>query len=146
MILSPHLRTIRRKAVWGPKRTTLTALLLLIVAAATPRPASANGPTSTPGPGNHADHHNLDAYLAALAKSGNPFLSTPIVVTLNPGAELPPQFRRFVQRELPIINGYLLSLPNGLLKQVASHPDIFDVHFDRPIDEHNYLTSLTVGG
>jgi serine protease AprX len=118
----------------------------LILATLTPRPASADGPTSTPGPGNHPNEKNLDAYLAALAKSGNPFLSTPIVVTLNPGAQLPPQFSRFVQRELPIINGYVMSLPNGLLKQVASHPDIFAVHFDRPIGEHNYLTSLTVGG
>ena len=38
-----------------------------------------------------------------------------------------------------------MDLPNRLLKQLAAHPDVFDVHFNRPIFKHNYRTSLTVG-
>jgi serine protease AprX len=32
-----------------------------------------------------------------------------------------------------------------VLKQLAKHPDVFRVHYDRPIASHNYRTSITVG-
>jgi serine protease AprX len=32
-----------------------------------------------------------------------------------------------------------------VLKQLAKHPDIFRVHYDRPIAAHNFRTSVTVG-
>ena len=38
-----------------------------------------------------------------------------------------------------------MDLPNRLLNKLAAHPDIFDVHYNRPIFKHNYRTSLTVG-
>ena len=39
----------------------------------------------------------------------------------------------------------MVDLPNRLLKQLAAHPDIFDVHENRPIFKHNFRTSLTIG-
>ena len=36
-------------------------------------------------------------------------------------------------------------MPNQLLKKLESNPDIFRVHFDRPIKAHNYRTRVTVG-
>src|SRR4029077_9638912 len=34
---------------------------------------------------------------------------------------------------------------NGVLKQMAAHPSVFRIHYDRPIAAHNYRTSITVG-
>src|SRR5262249_50729527 len=39
----------------------------------------------------------------------------------------------------------VLDLPNGVLKQLAAHPSVFQLHYDRPIAAHNYRTSITVG-
>ena len=70
-----------------------------------------------------------------------------IIVTLMPGAQLPPQFRRFVKGDpLAIINGVALEVPNGgVLKQFEKLPEVFRVHFDRPTSGFNYRTSVTVG-
>ncbi|HKB10262.1 MAG TPA: S8 family peptidase [Vicinamibacterales bacterium] len=69
-----------------------------------------------------------------------------MIVTLNPGAKLPAEFKRFTtNRKLDLLNGEVLELPNSVLKQLAKHPDVFRVHYDRPISAHNYRTSVTVG-
>jgi serine protease AprX len=72
--------------------------------------------------------------------------STRVIVTLVPGATLPSDFKRFsLNRDLAIINGQVLDLPNGLIKQLESRSEVFQLHYDRPISEHNYRTSVTVG-
>jgi subtilisin family serine protease len=80
-------------------------------------------------------------------KGGNALERTPVIVTLVPGAQLPPELRRFTRgvRTLGIINGEVLDLPNGVVRQLESRPEIFRVHYDRPILAHNYRTSVTVG-
>ena len=47
--------------------------------------------------------------------------------------------------ELSIINGQVLDLPDDVLARIAAHPNVFRVHYDRPIRGHNYRTSVTVG-
>ena len=67
-------------------------------------------------------------------------------MTLVPGATVPAEFRKFARRgKLDIINGQVLDLPNGMLKKLAAHPDVFRIHANRPIGAHNYRTSVTVG-
>src|SRR6185436_4967162 len=68
------------------------------------------------------------------------------IVALVPGATLPSDFKRFsVNRNLEIIYGQVVDLPNGLIKQLESRPEVFRLHFDRPIRDFNYRTSITVG-
>jgi serine protease AprX len=70
-----------------------------------------------------------------------------VIVTLLPGAQLPAEFKRFARDgKLGLINGQVLDLPNNVLKQLASHPKVFRVHYDRPTGTHNYRTSVTTGG
>ncbi len=72
--------------------------------------------------------------------------STRVIVALVPGASLPSEFKRFsANRNLDIINGQVLDLPNGLIKQLESRPEVFRLHYDRPIHDFNYRTSITVG-
>ena len=66
-------------------------------------------------------------------------------MTLKPGADLPPGLERFTTRKLGIINGYVVDLPNGLLKLFAAHPSVFRIHYDRPAAKFDSRTSLTVG-
>ena len=69
-----------------------------------------------------------------------------MIVTLTPGAKLPAAFAKFAQnRNLDIINGVVLDLPNYVLKVLAAHPDTFQLHYDREIATHNYRTAVTVG-
>src|SRR5205814_7502889 len=80
-----------------------------------------------------ADHRNANA-------------TTSVIVTLKPGAKLPAEFKRYARPgKLNLINGHVVDLPNRLLKQLAAHPDIFDVHHNRPIFKDNFRTSLAVG-
>jgi len=91
-------------------------------------------------------NYKVDAELTARSK-GNPQGRTKVIVTLVPGAQLPAEFKRFARsdRTLDIINGVELDLPNGAIKQLESRPEVFRLHFDRPVAAHNYRTSVTVG-
>ena len=53
-----------------------------------------------------------------------------MIVSLVPGAQLPPQFRRFRREKEPleIINGVVLELPNRVVKQLETMPEVFRVH------------------
>jgi serine protease AprX len=70
-----------------------------------------------------------------------------VIVTLQPGAELPAEYKRFMKRRgtLHIINGDVVDVPNHVLKQLSAHPSVFNVRYDRPVARFNYRTSLTVG-
>jgi len=151
--ISVGTRTVRRKAVWGPKcpqRTIATIVVCLLgltsgvfAADNTAHPAL----KAKPGvPGRKAEHPKLDKELTFRAEHQNPLATTSVIVTLQPGAKLPAEFKRFARAgKLNLINGHVVDLPNRLLKQLAAHPDIFDVHYNRPIFKHNFRTSLTVG-
>jgi serine protease AprX len=147
---SVSISSIRRKAVWGPKRTLAVALVLL----AAPAPAAhASGrhvreaATARPGvPGSHAKPYRLDGELSRRAGDLNVRHTTRVIVTLVSGSTLPAEFKKFDRNaKLDIINGHALELPNYMLLQLAAHPAVFRVHYDRPIHPHNYTTGITVG-
>src|SRR5205809_5054946 len=140
----------RRKAVWGAKPASALLLLLSVALASNAfadRRHPRTGRKATPGvPGSHAKAYRLDDELTGRS-NGNPLFTSRVIVTLVPGAQLPPEFKKFARGgKLDIINGQVLELPNGLLKQLAAHPHVFRVHYDRPTGMHNYRTSVTTGG
>src|SRR5262245_55078414 len=128
------IRQTRRKAVWGPKRT-LGALALLCATGLVASPAAAKpshtrqAAKKTAGaPGAFAKDYRLDDELNDRADHGNGAQTTRVIVTLNPGAKLPAEFKRFTtNRKLDLLNGEVLELPNSVLKQLAKHPDVFRV-------------------
>jgi subtilisin family serine protease len=141
---------LRRKAVWGPK-ATLAALVIAAIglapgASAQERRLGLPGPKAKPAaPSSRVRHHKVDAETTR-RMNGNPAQKTSVVVTLQRGAQLPPQFRRYATSDhLSIINGIVLDLPNGILKQLVALPEIFSVHYNRPTSGFNYRTSVTVG-
>src|SRR5581483_5950904 len=146
----PSLARIKRKAVWGSNGPLLAAAILAFGVAG---PASASGhhlrkvPTARPGaPGSKVKYQKLDDEVARRAKRGNPLAKTSVIVTLQPGVQIPAEFKKFARTtKLDIINSVVLEVPESLLKKLEAHPDVFKVHFDRPIKAHNYLTRLTVG-
>ena len=143
--------TARGKAVWGPKRTACLFILAILLGAA-PTALAAQGhrqqaQRARPGrPGHAIKHDRIDKELSFRADHRDPNATTRVIVTLQPGATLPSEFKRFERGgRLNIINGRVVDLPNRLLKRLAAHPNVFDIHYDRPIAAHNYRTSLTVG-
>jgi len=146
------IRQVRRKAVWGPKRA-LAALAVLCITGLASSPAEAKprhqqqaGKKTAGAPGGFVKNYKLDDTLTDHASRGNPQFTTRVIVQLNPGATLPPEFRKYaLNRRLDLVNGEVLDLPNGVLKQMAAHPSVFQIHYDRPIAAHNYRTSVTVG-
>jgi serine protease AprX len=148
MMLSPQ-PVIRRKVVWSRKRTLIAALLFFIGFAPN---AIAGGPhtqaarRAEPGVPHSENSDRLDQELTSRV-GRNPSQKTRVIVTLQPGSELPAEYGRFARRngKLSIINGDVVDLPNGLLKRLAAHPSVFNVRYDRPVAKFNYRTSLTVG-
>jgi serine protease AprX len=70
-----------------------------------------------------------------------------VIVTLVPGAQLPKEFSRFARTngKLQGINGQVLDIPNRVIGQLESRPEVFQIHENRPIKADNYRTSLAVG-
>jgi serine protease AprX len=143
---------IRKKAVWGPKRTLVAALLMTIAFATTGFAAPSHehthaAPKGHEGrPNSNAKGYRLDKELTTRSKA-NGLGKTRVIVELQPGAELPPAYRQYARRngKLGIINGHALELPNRLIAQMAQHPNVFRLHFDRPTKGANYRTALTTG-
>src|SRR5260221_864785 len=145
------IRQVRRKAVWGPKRT-VGALCLLLVGGLAASPAdakthSSQAPKKQAGaPGAFVKNYKIDDALTDAADHANPNLTTRVIVTLVPGATLPNEFKKYTRNtKLDLINGEVLDLPNGVLRKLAAPPNVFRLHFDRPIKTHNYRTSITPG-
>jgi serine protease AprX len=157
---------LRKQTVWGPTRSVAALLFISmgLAPAAFAAPSlqtsashesrhSTQKPHKVPGkPGAFVKNYKLDAELTRRAGDPNNGVSK-VIVTLVPGATLPPEFKRYARTfgsdgaagNLDLINGVALELPHSVLKQMASHPSIFRVHEDRPIKTHNYRTAVTVG-
>ncbi|PYR26189.1 MAG: hypothetical protein DMF92_18975 [Acidobacteria bacterium] len=154
MNLSSSQLNIRWKAVWGSKRTFAGALLLIVfTVTGFPANAIADGrharraERAEPGVrGANVQGYKLDKELTQRSKQ-NLWQTTRVIVTLQPGAQLPAEYQRFAKRfgKLGIINGQVVDVPNGILRQLSAHPSVFNVHYDRPMAKFNYRTSLTVG-
>src|SRR5262245_55352927 len=132
----------RRPARRARGENILAVAAMLLAAAANATAGESHAPG---GPNSSVKNYKLDDVVTARA-GGNPLGQSTVIVTLVPGAELPPEFARFARGgKLDIINGQVLDLPNGLLKQLGANPNVFRVHDDRPIFSDNYRTSVTVG-
>src|SRR6266436_6722577 len=104
------IRHIRRKAVWGPKRT-LAAFCVLFVTGLAVSPADAKSPHGKvakkvpSAPGAFAKNYKLDDELNERTKHGNSRSTTRVIVTLVPGATLPAEFKRYaLNSRLDLIN------------------------------------------
>ncbi|HEV8345447.1 MAG TPA: S8 family peptidase [Vicinamibacterales bacterium] len=117
------------------------------VAAAPAKHHTRQAQKAKPGvPGARVKAYKLDDELARRSGDLNPRNTTRVIVTLVPGATLPAEFKKFGQnRNLDIINGQVLDLPNNVLRKLAAHPNVFQVHYDRPTRTHNNRTAVTVG-
>jgi serine protease AprX len=93
--------------------------LVLVTMAVTSAPAAADG-------------NKLDAELSSRAgKLG----WSQAIVTLNPGVQLGDVVKILGGRhlrELKLINGLVVDLPNGQLKKLAEHPAVLRLDWDRP--------------
>jgi serine protease AprX len=106
------------------------------------RPARTTPPA---GPNANVHGYRLDSDLEFRAAHHAATRTTRAIVTLQPGAQLPPEFARFAKYRLSILNGYALTVPNGMLKRLAASPAVFRVHYDRPATKFDYRTTLTTG-
>jgi serine protease AprX len=125
----------RSKAVWYPRRRLLPLVATLTIGLLLPSFALAAGWS-----------WKLDSELARRSQR-NPRQVTGVIVTLVPGATLPPEFKRFarVRGRLGIINGQVLDLPNNVLRQLEARPEIFRIHYDRPTSAHSFRAAITSG-
>jgi serine protease AprX len=136
----------RKKAVWGPKR--IAAALLVTLACSAPYTAAADTGSSdgANSPGASVKAYKLDGELTKRANGRLLLSKTRVIVTMQPGAALPAAFKAYARGgKLTLVNGQVLELPNGLLKQLAAHPNVYRMHYDRPTATHNYRTGVTVG-
>ena len=103
-------------------------------------------PVAEPGvPSGRVRGYKLDGEVQR-RRDASPQSTSSVIVTLAEGAQLPSQFSRFARSgRLDIINGQVLELPNGVIRQLEAHPEIFRVHHNRPAGRLNYRTSITVG-
>src|SRR4051812_37319202 len=141
---------VRRKAVWGPKR--VASALMFALACLGPHTAAADthshqGASKPAGvPSKSVKQYKLDDELTRRSQGKDTQATTRVIVTLQPGAQLPAEFKKYSRnRSLDLINGQVLDLPQGQLKAMASHPAVFRVHYDRPLKTQNYRTAVTVG-
>src|SRR6185295_17250949 len=102
---------------------------------------------AAPGrPNSIVKPYKLDRELEHRAAKNAPNHKTRVIVELVPGAKLPGSFEGFKHGgKLGIINGQVIDVPDRLLRQLAQHPSVFRIHYDRPAARFNYRTSLTVG-
>jgi len=140
----------RRKAVWGPKATIAAAAMLLLAFAPSAFAGGRHAGTphkAAPGrPNSIVKSYKLDGELEHRATRNDPNHKTRVIVELAPGAKLPGSFNGLKHGgKLGIINGQVLEVPDRLLRQLAQHPSVFRLHYDRPAAKFNYRTSLTVG-
>ena len=131
----------------GSCRRIATVLLTFSIAAPGIA-AAANGhrhaAASAASAASRVRQYKLDDELAA--RSNRTSGKTRVIVTLQPGAVLPPEFAQFTHsRRIGILNAHVVELPNRLLKLLAAHPSIFRIHYDRPTSGADYRTSVTIG-
>ena len=155
MILRSSTSALRRKAVWGPRRTAAIAVGLLLAVASQagaegPHRRSAERKASGVRSARIKDYR-LDDELSRRSNDRNKSTQTTrVIVTLAPGAKLPADVRRYLQRvgtveTLDLLNAQVLDLPNGMVRQLANNPSVVRLQYDRPIQGHNYRTAVTVG-
>ena len=138
-----------RNTLSNPKQRVVAVALVVLAWAPS---AMAGGRHARPAqtapavaPNANVRSYSLDSELEFRAAHQAPTRQTRAIVTLRPGAQLPSEFARFAKYRLDILNGYALTVPNGMLQRLAADPSVFRVHYDRPAAKFDYRTTLTTG-
>ena len=92
----------------------------------------------------------MDAELTRRSKGLLSGLQTSsVIVTLEEGKtakDIPNELLRYLKkRNLGIINGQVLELPNRLLKKLADDSHVVTIHENRAVETHNYRTAVATG-
>src|SRR5262249_22029232 len=141
----------RMKAVWGPKRTLMIAALAVFSPGLVPSAQAQNrhrrvSPTVRPGqPDRFVSNGKMDSDVAKRA-SGLSWLTADVIVTLEPGADLPQAFQRYSHNgKLTVVHGYVLDgVPVGLLSTLANNSSTHRINLNRPARKHDALSSYSV--
>src|SRR5438093_1541806 len=115
----PRPGNTRTKATWGAR---ITATVLLFACALTfAAAASAQG----------RRFPKMDRGLEQAAITGNKSHTTTVIVTLEPGADLPGDLQKFSRfGRLNGLEAHVLDVPDNELKNVANRPEATHVHAD----------------
>ena len=141
-------RSTRHKAVWGPKRTLAAAALALVTFAPNAMAAGRHHrklPTVKSGANWQSHRGVLDGALTTRSKTTG---TSRVIISLKPGATLPPDLQRLISvthNRLNILNASVVTISNNLLKKFASNGAVFQIDEDRPIGGANFRTALTTG-
>jgi serine protease AprX len=160
---------LRRKAVWGPKRTLIAAALVAIAfplsASAAPKPASKQksetpkvrvappsrhilrAPRAKVGqPGAFVDTSKLDSFLKNRKTTNkNSKETVDAIVTLNAGKDLPLLYRPFARRYFSLINAYEVdALPVTFLSLLEKDMSVHRVHYNHPAQSLDVLSNTAV--
>jgi serine protease AprX len=98
-------------------------------------------------PNSQAQRGKLDHELTNRSNY-TPGGTTKVIVTLQPGQDLPAFLKRLAIQQhgrLNLLNAIVLTVPNRVLNLLASNPAVAQIDYDRPIKKSNYRTSLTTG-
>jgi serine protease AprX len=146
--------TIRAKAVWGPKRIATAAVFVALALGLTADAGAAGrhqrqGRRARPGvPNSFVSRDKMDTEVARRASSFNLLgLGTAnVIVTLEPGADLPAAFQRYSHNgKLSVIHGYVLDqVPVSQLATLARSVNVHRVHINRRARKHDALSSVAV--
>src|SRR5437762_13822922 len=130
--MSTVVHRTRRKTVWGRTPWLLASAFMVFALTGMGNVSAKNGDSNSshsgkaakaqPGvPSSRVNNYKVDDELKRRRDVSG---SSRVIVALVPGASLPSDFKRFsVNRNLDIINGQVLDLPNGMIKQLESLPD-----------------------
>ena len=135
----------RRKAVWGPRTIVFAAAVALVVCGSDAFADNVRGTRVRAGrPNANVTTYKLDHELTERAARAGAH-RTRLIVEWQPGATMPASLRPFARGRVDIINGTVLDVPDGMLRQLAANPSALRLHFDRPAFKHNYRTGVTTG-
>jgi serine protease AprX len=149
MNLNVWMPRIRRKAVWGPKRSSLAALFLLSIwlapTTAVAKPHRYHPQYKRPGvPSKWVKDYRLDDELNRRAEHGSRTEMVRVIAELDPNGKLPKELAQYLAGvHIDLLNGEVMIVPQNKLKELAGK--VRRLHFDRPAAMHNYRTSVTVG-
>src|SRR5438045_1452871 len=123
-----------RNVVWAAGRGAFLAFVLFF--GSTNAFAAGNhrheGAKVAPGaPNAQARRGKLDKELTHRATRGG---TSKVIVTLQDGAKLPPEFARYTRAHgrLNLINGQVMEVPNNVLRRFAGNPSVVKISLRRP--------------
>jgi hypothetical protein len=146
-----QMRRSRATSWLTPALVLLGILSLAVPVSAGPksnRLASLVQNTNRGNQDRHDRRFKMDQELQSRAK--RLFGTSRVIITVTPGQESNAQseVRKLggrLGRQLRLINGMAVELPNRVLRQLAERSEVLSIHYDRPTGSHLNRTAVTVG-